>query len=185
MRKTVSDMTIPRSWSTCATLRVGLLLAAGLMAMGGCGVYTASTGRVDERIQRVAVQYLENLTPEPNIGVDLTNAIIRALQIDNTLKIVDEGASDSIISGQVTRYALKEVAARSEDLTVNEYQVQIAVKLTFTVRATGETLFKDRRFTGVGNYVLDDPNGTTEETARSEAAEEIVKDILALVVEDW
>jgi len=57
--------------------------------------------------------------------------------------------------------------------------------LTLTRRATGETIFAKRRFTGTGNYVLDDPNGTTEQTARAEAATEIVKDILALVVEDW
>ena len=59
------------------------------------------------------------------------------------------------------------------------------MSLTFTVRSTGEKIFDTKRFTGTGNYVLDDPAGTSEETARAEAAEEIVKDILALVVEDW
>ena len=87
-------------------------------------------------------------------------------------------------SGRVVRYTLREVAAR-QDLTVNEYQVQLAVVLTFTVRDTGATIFKDRRFTGSGNYVLDDPQGTTEQTARAEAVKEIVRDILAQVVEDW
>ena len=166
---------------TLGTVAAYLLMT---LALTGCGVYSASSGRVDESIKRVTVEYLENQTAEPGIEVDLTDAIIRALQFDNTLKVVEEGSSDSIITGKVTRYTLREVAAR-QDLTVNEYQVQIAVTLTFTVRATGESLFKDKRFTGVGNYVLDDANGTTEETARTEAAEEIVRDILAQVVEDW
>lgn len=152
--------------------------------LAGCGVYSASSGRVDENLKRVAVQYLENLTPEPNLGVELTDVIVYALQVDNTLKVVDEANADSIISGKVVRYTLREVATTSE-LTVNEYQVQIAVVLTFTVRATGEKIFDKRRFTGTGNYVLSDPQGTTEETARSEAVEEIVRDILAQVVEDW
>ena len=166
--------------------QLGACMACLLTALvlSGCGVYSASSGRVDESIKRVAVQYLENQTAEPGIEVDLTDAIIRALQYDNTLKVVEEGNSDSIISGKVTRYTLREVAAR-QDLTVNEYQVQIAVTLSFTIRATGESLFKDKRFTGVGNYVLDDADGTSEETARTEAAEEIVRDILAQVVEDW
>ena len=155
-----------------------------LMAVQGCGVYSASSGRVDESMKRIAVRYFDNRTAEPNLGVDLADAVIFALQTDNTLKVVEEGDANTILAGVVTRYVRREAFAR-EDLTVTEYQVQIAVALTLTRRATGETVFENRRFTGTGNYVLDDPNGTTEQTARTEAATEIVKDILALVVEDW
>ena len=160
----------------------GVAMVCGLAV--GCGVYSASSGRVDENLKKVAVQYLENLTPEPNLGVELSDVIIFALQVDNTLKVVDEANADSIISGRVVRYTLREVAT-TQELTVNEYQVQIAVVLTFTVRATGDKIFDKRRFTGTGNYVLNDPQGTSEETARNEAVEEIVRDILAQVVEDW
>lgn len=165
---------------------IGAVALAACLLGAGCGVYSASTGRVDESIRNVAVQYLENRTPEPDIGVDLADAIIAALQTDNTLRVVDEGSADSIISGRVLRYDLREMAARPEDLTVNEYQVQIVVILDFTIRATGETIFKEKRFNGTGTYVLDDPTGlTNEETAKTEAGTDIVKDILAMVVEDW
>lgn len=153
-------------------------------AAPGCGVYSASSGRVEEDRKRVFVSFLENDTPEANIGVELTDAIVLALQADNTLKVVGEDVADSIISGRVTRYTLREMATRA-DLTVNEYQVQIAVSLTFTIRRSGETIFDKRTFSGSGNYVLNDPQGTTEQTARDEAAREIVRDILAQVVEDW
>jgi len=159
------------------------LVGSLFWALSGCGVYSASSGRVDENIKRVYVEYLENMTPEPNLGVDITDIIIRAIQVDNTLQVVDEGDADSVISGKVMRYHLKEVFAK-ENLTVNEYQVQIAVVLDFNVRSTGEALFRKKRFTGTGNYVLDDPQ-TDENTARKEAVEEIVRDILAQVVEDW
>lgn len=155
-----------------------------LLPLVGCGVYSASSGRVDESLKRIAIEYFENQTAEPNLGVDLADAVTAALQADNTLKVVDEASADTILSGVVNRYVRREQFARS-DLTVTEYQVQIAVTLTLVRRATGETLFKDRRFTGTGNYLLDGSNGTSEQTARTEAATEIVKDILALVVEDW
>ena len=154
-----------------------------LNSLSGCGVYSASSGRVDENIKRVYVAYLENMTAEPNLGVDISDIIIRAIQIDNTLQVVDEGDADSVISGKVMRYKLREVTT-NENLTVNEYQVQIAVVLDFTVRSTGEALFKKQRFTGTGNYVLGDSE-TDEDSARGEAVEEIVRDILAQVVEDW
>ena len=104
-------------------LRVFVLVAL-VFTLGGCSTYSGSSGRVDEGIQRVAVQYLENLTAEPNIGVDLADLITLAIQVDNTLKVVDEGEADTIISGKVLRYALREQSPR-EDLTVTEYQVQI------------------------------------------------------------
>lgn len=157
-----------------------LSLMLWIMATG-CGVYSASSGRVDENLKRVAIQYLENMTSEPNLGVEISDIIVDKVQQDNTLKVTEETNADTIISGKVMRYTLREVAAR-QDLTVDEYQVQIAVVLTMTVRATGETLFAKRRFTGTGNYSLAESD---EATARDEATEEIVRDILALVVEDW
>lgn len=164
---------------------LAVVLVAALWLTGpGCGVYSASSGRVQEERKRVFVAFLENDTPEANIGLELTDAIVSALQVDNTLKVVGEDVADSIITGRVTRYTLREMATRA-DLTVNEYQVQIAVSLTFTIRASGETIFDKRTFNGSGNYVLNDPQGTSEQTARAEAAGEIVRDILAQVVEDW
>ena len=166
--------------------RFALLCGCVMTAIvaSGCGVYSASSGRVDAAIQRVAVRILENRTTEPNLGVELTDAVILALQEDNTLKVVGEPAADSVIFGEVVRYNLRELATTS-DLRVNEYQVQIAVALTFEVRASGERIFEKRRFNGTGNYFLDAGSETNEETARDEAANEIVKDILAQVVEDW
>lgn len=167
-------------------LRIGRLAILALLALGaaGCGVYSASKGRVADSIQRVAVRTLESTVAEPNLDVDLTEAIIDAIQADNTLKIVDEEFADSVIFGSVIGYRVREVATRP-DLTVNEYQVQIAVTLTFEVIETGERIFDKRRFNGTGRYILDDPEGGNETTARDEATTEIVTDILAQVVEDW
>lgn len=152
------------------------------LTVAGCGVYSASSGRVDESIKRVHVQYLENRTAEPNLGVELADLIIRKLQEDNTLRVVDEVDADTIISGSATRYDLREVAT-TDELTVNEFQVQIAVVLSMAVRSTGEKLFERKRFTGTGNFVLG--GDFTETDARLEAADEIVRDILAMVVADW
>lgn len=157
-------------------------MLAGCVA--GCGVYSASSGRLDPALKRVAVPFLENRSAEPNIEVELTDLIIQALQDDNTLKVTDERNADTILSGKVLRYRLAE-AFTSADLRVDEYQVQIVVELTMTVKATGKTLFAAKRLTGKGNYILNDPAGTSEASARGEAVDQIVREVVALVVEDW
>lgn len=160
------------------------LLAAALAVAGGCGVYSTTSGRLDPTLRRVAVPFLENQSSEPNIEVELTDAFVRAIQDDNTLKVSDEEHADTILSGKVLRYKLKEAFARA-DLQVDEYQVQIMVELSLVRRANNEPLFAKRRLTGTGNFILNDPNGSTERTAREQAAQEIVRQLVALVVEDW
>lgn len=167
---------------------IGPLIAIALFVSGaflsGCGVYSTSSGRVNESIKRVAVEYLENLTAEPNIGIDVAELVIEAIQEDNTLKVVDRESADSVIDGKVSGYRLRRMAVSAE-LQVEEYQVQMVVQLTFRVKSSGEAIFENKRFTGTGNYYLDDPNGSDEISAREDAIEQIVRDILALVVEDW
>jgi len=162
---------------------LGIGILTGLVGLAGCG-YSTSSGRVDESIKHVAVEYLENLTPEADLGIEVSEGIIEALQEDNTLKVVDRDVADSIIEGTVTGYRLRRMAVSSQ-LQVEEYQVQMVVELTFRVKSTGEALIDKRRFTGTGNYFLDDPNNSSEATAREDAIALIVRDVLALVVEDW
>jgi hypothetical protein len=159
-------------------------ISLSVLAGGGCGVYSVNSGRVHESIKRVAVPFLENKTSEANLEIALTDAIVQAIQSDNTLKVVEQEDADSILSGSVLLYRLKE-AFTNQDLQVNEYQVQIMVELNFEVVETGEKIFEKRRITGNGNYILNDPNGTSETTARTEAAGDIVREVLALVVEEW
>ena len=163
--------------------RAAALVLLVAVAAGGCGPYSASSGRVDQSIKRVAVEYFENRTAEPDLGIDLADAVIAALQDDNTLKVVNYEFADSVIEGAVIFYEIRS-AFISQEQQVDEFQVQIAVELTFRVKETGETIFERKRFTGVGNYLLGDGQ-TNETTAKVEAGLEITKDVLAEVVEDW
>ncbi len=162
---------------------MAVLMAVFVFNTGGCGVYSASSGRVDQAIKMVAVEYFENRTREPDLGIDLAEAIIDALQEDNTLRVVNYEVADSVIEGAVVFYEIKS-AFISDEQQVDEFQVQIAVELTFRVKESGETVFEKRRFTGVGNYYLNDTD-TNEVTAKIEAGREITNDVLAEVVEDW
>ena len=165
-------------------LVVPLIATACLWSATGCGVYSTSSGHIDDSIRRVSVPYLENLTTEPSIEVDLTEDIIAALQDDNTLKVVEAADADTEITGRVVRYNLRE-AFTTSDLQVDEYQVQIMVELSMRVIETGEMLFEKKRITGTANFVVDEEGGSDEEGARAEAAEQIVSEVLGVIVEDW
>ena len=141
---------------------------------------------MDEALRRVNVPFLKNATAEPNIEIELTEAIISAIQDENTLKVVGAESAQTELSGSVVGYRLKEAftSQAGSNLQVDEYQVQITVELTLRRLDTGEAVFSRKRLTGSGNYLLDDPS-TSETTARTLAAAEIVRGVLGLIVEDW
>lgn len=169
-----------RRWAVLAPLSVFALLAAG------CGAYSTSSGRVDESLRWVNVPYLENATAEPNIEIELTEAIITALQDDNTLRVVGPEAARVELAGRVVGYKLREAftSATGGNMQVDEYQVQISVELTMRRLDGGENVFTRKRLNGSGNFILGD-GATSELTARGEAAAEIVREVLGLIVEDW
>ncbi len=166
--------------------RLSVMVALTLLVLSasGCGVYSTTSGRIDEAIRLVAVPYFENRTAEPNIEVELTENIISALQDDNTLRVVHIRDAATEITGKVVRYNLREAFTTSE-LQVDEYQVQIMVELTMRVLETGEAIFEKKRITGTGNFAVEDTGGSAEADARATAAAEIVREVLAAVVEDW
>jgi len=170
--------------------RLGALFPVVLVALtvlsGGCGVYSTSSGRVDESLRLVNVPYLENATAEPSIEIELTEAIIAALQDDNTLRVVGPEAASVELAGRVVGYKLREAftTATGGNMQVDEYQVQISVELTLRRMDGGENVFTRKRLNGSGNFILGD-GATSELTARQEAAAEIVREVLGLIVEDW
>jgi hypothetical protein len=164
--------------------RLVALVLFVMWGAAGCSAYSVTSGRVDDTLKRVAIPFLENRSAEPNIEIQLTELIIEAIQNDNTLKVVREEDADTMLTGAVLRYNLKEAFTRA-DLQVDEYQVQILVELDLMVVESGEKIFAKKRITGTGNYILDDPQGSNEGTARVDAATDIVREVLAMIVKDW
>jgi hypothetical protein len=85
------------------------------------------------------VPYLENATAEPSIEIELTEAIIAALQDDNTLRVWTRGRPHR--AGR-TRGRLRPRGVHLDtggNMQVDEYQVQISVELTMRRMDGGET----------------------------------------------
>ena len=132
-------------------LRLGTLVGILLLvvALPGCGPYSASPGRVDESIKRVAVLYLENLTAEPNLDVDLTDAIIAALQVDNTLRVVPEGEAGRIVGDDLKYNRVAAGVMKKHGVTINDLNT-----LTRGFDASYFTLPGDVHYKPVGSHKI-------------------------------
>ncbi|HKI83971.1 MAG TPA: LPS assembly lipoprotein LptE [Candidatus Krumholzibacteria bacterium] len=167
-----------------AVLKQNLPLWILLLAcvLSGCG-YGLTPGRVKPGLESVAVPYFENETTEPELEVSLTDAIIAGIVADRTLRLTEENQADALILGKITFFKIQEVFF-AENRQAQEYEVRVACEVSLVDRATGDVIVKPTTIRGKGDYFTDEgPEG--EENARKEAADELVRAILALVIEEW
>jgi hypothetical protein len=155
---------------------------SGLALLAGCG-YGFKSGQVREGLETVGVAFFENRSTEPDAEVALTEAVIRLLIEDRTLRIADEQVADAILYGTIRRYTFRE-AFFGADRQAEEYRVDIDVEVQMVDRRSGETIVGPERIKGTGSFFLED-GPEAEEQARLDAATQIVQGILNLVVEEW
>jgi outer membrane lipopolysaccharide assembly protein LptE/RlpB len=159
-----------------------LLVTGCALVSAGCG-YGFKSGQVREGLETVGVAFFENRSSEPDAEVALTEAVIRLLIEDRTLRIADEQVADAILYGTIRRYAFRE-AFFGENRQAEEYRVDIEVEVQMVDRRSGETIIGPERVKGTGSFFLED-GPEAEEQARLDAATMIVQGILNLVVEEW
>ena len=134
-------------------------------------------------LQSVAVPYFENETTEPELEVTFTDAIIEGLIADRTLRYASEEEADALVMGTIEAFQIREVFFGS-DRQAEEYEVRVSCKVRLVDRASGEVLVEPTAITGKGSYFVSE-GVEGEEQARQDAAEEVVRGILNLVIEEW
>jgi hypothetical protein len=94
--------------------RAGITIGTWLVVIGG--------------IKSIAIPLFENQTLESGVPEKLTDKLAEAFVTDNTLRVVPEGRSDSVLRGSVVSYK-REAYTYNEAEAVSEYIVRIEVRV--------------------------------------------------------
>ncbi len=148
----------------------------------GCA-YSVKPGKLRPGIESVAVPYFENRSTEPDIEVELTDAILNGLINDRTLRVTDDSRADVLVVGTVRSYRFQE-AFFGADRQAEEYRIDIEVEVELRRRSDDESVAGPKVIRGTGSFYVDE-GAAGEAAAREEAAQMIVEGILNLVVEEW
>ncbi len=163
-----------------------LVLTVGL---SGCG-YTTKTV-LPRNIKTIYVETVKNkLTVEdiyayqPGLEMDITNAVIRRLQQDGILKVVEQKKADAILKTDLL--SLEQEGLRFDQLeSVKEYRLFIVVALKLVDAKTGELLWEEPNFTGDTEYFVSDVTSLGEQKAALQAVDRLAKNVVDRIVEDW
>ena len=113
---------------------VRLLLSTSPILLGGC-LYKFSGGGLPPGIHTVAVLPFDNLTPEPTLTQEVTQAVREAVQNRLGLRGVGEGQADAIVKGTIQQYqpdlplAFTGSTSTTQPVNVTKRMVQITVNV--------------------------------------------------------
>lgn len=163
--------------------------ALGLAAiLPGCGdgvLGYRSEPLYDRDIATIAVPIFENRTFERGVEFDLTEAVIKEIELRTPYKVVRAGRADSQLLGAVVSVD-RRVFSRVPDAAVPQ-ESQFLVKASFQWKnlRSGEVMARRSRIAGSGEYVPTPVVGEVYETAQHEAVAELARDIVATMRSDW
>jgi len=167
----------------------GFLLLVLMVSLSGCG-YTRHTV-LPRNIKTIFVETVKNKVPveevyayQQGIEMDITNAVIRQLQKDGNLKVVEQKKADAILKMDLLAY--EQEGLRFTQLeSVSEYRLYIVMKLQLIDAKTGDMIWEEPNFTGDTEYFVTDVTSIGEQRASLSATESLAHNIVDRIVEDW
>jgi len=167
--------------------RITLLLIT-LSTFSGCAGYHVGNiqGKQVQGIKRIYVPIVKNQTYVPDIETEVTNAILRKIDNDGTYESSRSKNADAILEVTVTE--IKKVPTRRSNLNlqlVEQYQVNLQVKATFTNLRTGQRIFTDKVIQGSTLMLVQDDPVEGERQAIPSAADDMAANLVSLISEGW
>lgn len=154
------------------------LLASAVLALSGCYSFSGTT--LPSHLRSIRIPPVANKTLEPDIADRVSRGLEDGFRRRSNLRRVNEGGDAELIC-TLTDYSHRPLTTSGDRVTI--YRVDMMVTVLFVDRVKDDTLYKDDRVPGFGQYSID--KGETEETGQRLALESLVKVVLDNTVSAW
>lgn len=164
---------------------INIFLSLLLLALFHCGYYSFSGSSLPSHIRTIAIPMFENKTTEFGVREDITDALINEFTQDNTLKVADQRAADSIIEGTIVNIR-EQAGAYNQQEQVKEIRIYVKVLAKFEDLKKNK-VFWEEEITQWGTYNPNALSGenSTRQDAIGEAIDKIVTDIFNKTISGW
>jgi hypothetical protein len=175
-------MTFPLSGA-----RIGAAAALALL-LSGCAGYRVGniSGRELQGVRSIYVPVVRNVSLEPDIQVQATNAIIRRFDADGTLETQQSGNADAELDVTITNVQRVPIRSSTGDILVTaEYQLTIEATVTFINRKLGRKIFENTGVSGSTDFFTQSDIIEGERQALPLACDDLANNTVKLVTEGW
>ncbi len=163
---------------------LALFLSLSTLSLSAC-LYKFSGGGLPANIRTVAVLPFDNLTPEPVLTQEITQAVREAVERRLGLRQSGEAQADALVTGIVRRYdpdlpVTFTGGAVDNRVEVTRRMVQISIDVKIMDQKANKVLWERMGLTVQGEY---DPN--QEAVGRRKALEKLITDIVEGAQSQW
>ncbi len=161
-----------------------LMVCIAALLGGGCAGYKLGPTNGDAAGSRsVEFRPFLNQTQEPRLAQALEGALRKSLQRDGTYTLNTHADGDLVVTGVLTRYSRDALSFQPRDiLTVRDFRLTLAAKVTAVDRRSGRTLF-DREITGRTTLRIGTDQSSAERQALPLLAEDLGRNVVSALCE--
>ncbi|MBL4700925.1 MAG: LptE family protein, partial [Phycisphaeraceae bacterium] len=157
------------SWNILTLMLVTLVLS-------GCG-YT-QLDLFSKEYQSVAVPIFQNKTFYRGVEFDLTEALIKEIELRSPYKVTLSGSAQTILEGQIVSISQNRLSRTQEGGLVQEIELQMVVNFLWKQQVDGKVLRRRDGIIAIGRYVAATPISEPFETGQHVAVQEMAKRIV-------
>lgn len=171
-------MNIPRLTTRSLML---LLLLAAILALPACG-YSHQTVYPKD-VTSVRVKLFGNRTFYRGVEFDLTEALVKEVELRTPYKVVSSDAADTVLEGTVVHISQTQLSRRKLGGLPQEMELQMIVDYTWRNVRTGQVLSDRKGLAVVGRYVP--PVDETLHHGQQEAVSKMATSIVSAMAGQW
>ncbi len=167
------------------TSRLLVLLPALVALLSGCASsYRVGTTLAPE-LRDTCVPKIVNSSKEPNLDQEVTKALLREIQRDGTLNLVDEQFARTAIEIEVVQFDMSALAYRTNDKhTGSEYRGTITASVVFRDRRDNKILYR-RSLTGYKDFPVAGDVTSAKRRVFPEASKKLAENIVNECISLW
>jgi flavin-binding protein dodecin len=123
-------------------------------------------------------------TYRPRLELDITTAIIDQYIFDGHLKITQKKNADVILEGELVDFR-REPTRYDYDNNVEQYRIAIFVSMKLTDVKKNMVLWEEKGFAGSDYYYLTGSQAESEDSAVTDAINDLARRVVERTIEVW
>ena len=168
--------------ATAAAPRQRLFLLL-ILTLPGCG-YT-STELFPEKVRTVAVPIFQNNTFYREMEFDLTDALIKEIELRTPYKVTDQSVADTILQGEIVSVDQTRLSRQAIGGVPQELELRVTVDFIWKNINTGELLRERKGMQAVGRYIPTRPISELLTVSQHQANERLATRIVSVMADNW
>lgn len=149
----------------------------------GCGYQHQAI--YPDHVHTVAVPIFDNRTFYRDVERDVTEAVIKEIELRTPYKVVAADRADTELTGTITSVEQSRLSRGHDGGLVQEAELRIGSNFTWQDRRTGQTLRQRRGLVTVGRFIPARPASEPYQTAQIQAAQRLAHEIVSVMGAQW